>query len=208
MRTGNGFGAILRLALDGPVRYAAHPGDEARRALQLLCRDRRQVTAAYGDYLRGEPARDPPIVAMSFSAVDDTLAPPDHEVLWLWGQYYPYELAAGGWDDIAEREADRLLDAFEAWAPGTRDRVVGRLFQHPLWLEREMGLYRGNVMHLEMSLDQMFGLRPFLGMSGYRTHLKGLYLTGASTHPGGGIMGASGRNAARVLLKDLERGRS
>jgi phytoene dehydrogenase-like protein len=207
MRTGNGFGAILRLALDRPVRYGSHPGPEARVGLGLLCRDRAQIQTAYGDYLRGEPSRDPPLVAMSFSAVDDTLAPPGHEVLWLWGQYYPYELASERWDDIAEREADRILDTFERWAPGTRDRVVGRLFQHPLWLERELALPRGNVMHLEMSLDQMFSLRPFLGMSGYRTHRKGLYLTGASTHPGGGIMGASGRNAARVLLKDLDRKR-
>lgn len=205
MRTGNGFGAILRLALDGPVRYADHPGDEARVGLQLLCRNRAQINAAYGDYLKGEPSRDPPMVGMSFSAVDDTLAPPGHEVLWIWAQYYPYRLASGSWDDIAEREADRLLDAFERYAPGTRDRVVGRLFQHPEWLERELALPRGNVMHLEMSLDQMFSLRPFLGVSGYRAHRKGLYLTGASTHPGGGIMGASGRNAARVVLKDLDR---
>jgi len=205
MRTGNGFGAILRLALNGPVRYSAHPGPEARTALQLICRDIPQISAAYGDYLRGEPARDPPIVAMSFSAVDDTLAPPGHEVLWLWAQYYPYQLASGSWDDIAEREADRILDAFEVHAPGTRDKIVGQLFQHPLWLERELGLYRGNVMHLEMSMDQMFSMRPFLGMSGYRTHLKGLFITGASTHPGGGIMGASGRNAARVVLKSMGR---
>lgn len=207
MRAGNGFGAILRLALDGPVRYAAHPGEEARRALQLLCRDRAQIQAAYADWLRGETPRDPPIVAMTFSAVDDTLAPRGHEVLWLWAQYYPYELRGERWDDIASREADRILDAFEAWAPGTRDRVVGQLFQHPLWLEREMGLHRGNVMHLEMSMDQMFALRPLLGMSGYRSHLRGLYLTGASTHPGGGIMGASGRNASRVVLRDLDRRR-
>jgi phytoene dehydrogenase-like protein len=140
---------------------------------------------------------------MTFSAVDDTLAPPGGEVLWLWGQYYPYELQGAHWDDIADDVADALLDAFERYAPGTRSKVVGQLFQHPLYLERELGLYRGNVMHLEMSLDQMFGLRPMLGMAGYRSHLKGLYLTGASTHPGGGIMGASGRNAARVVLKDL-----
>ena len=101
--------------------------------------------------------------------------------------------------------ADSILDAFERYAPGTREKVVGSLFQHPLWLERELGLFRGNVMHLEMTVSQMFALRPFVGMAGYRTHLKGLYLTGASTHPGGGIMGASGRNAARVVLKDLER---
>jgi phytoene dehydrogenase-like protein len=84
---------------------------------------------------------------------------------------------------------------------------VGRLFQHPLWLERELGLYRGNVMHLEMRTTQMFALRPFAGMARYRGPLRGFYLTGASTHPGGGIMGASGRNAARVVLRDLERRR-
>jgi phytoene dehydrogenase-like protein len=173
--------------------------------LQLLCRNRAQIQAAYGDYLRGEPSRDPPMVGMSFSAVDDTWPLPGTRSSGSGPSTTRTQLASGSWDDIAEREADRLLDAFERYAPGTRDRVVGRLFQHPEWLERELALPRGNVMHLEMSLDQMFGLRPFLGVSGYRAHLKGLYLTGASTHPGGGIMGASGRNAARVVLKDLDR---
>jgi phytoene dehydrogenase-like protein len=206
MQVGNGFGAVLRLALDSPVEYVAHPGREARVGLQLLCRDRQQILSAYGDYLRREPTRDPPIVAMTFSAVDDSLAPPGGEVLWLWAQYYPYELAGGAhWDDIGERVADGILDAFEKYAPGTRGKVVGSLFQHPLWLERELGLVRGNVMHLEMSVTQMFALRPFGGMAQYRGPLRGMYLTGASTHPGGGIMGASGRNAARVVLRDLEK---
>lgn len=204
-RVGNGFGAILRLALSEPIQYTAYPGEEARVAMQLICRDRQQITNAYADYLKGEPASDPPLVAMSFSAVDPTLAPPGGEVLWLWGQYFPYELAHGAsWHDIEDEVAATILDTFEQYAPGTRDRVVGQLFQHPLWLERELGLFRGNVMHLEMSIDQMFMMRPFLGMSNYKSHIKGLYLTGASTHPGGGIMGASGRNAARVIADDLE----
>lgn len=204
MQVGNGFGAVLRLALREPVRYTAHPGDEARVGLQLLCRDRGQILAAYGDYLRGEPARDPPLVAMTFSAVDDTLAPPGGEVLWLWAQYYPYEVAGGrGWDEIGDEVADVILESFERYAPGTREKVVGQLFQHPLWLERELRLYRGNVMHLEMRTTQMFGLRPFAGAARYRGPVPGLFLTGASTHPGGGIMGASGRNAARVVLKAL-----
>lgn len=204
MRVGNGFGAILRLALDKPLEYAAAPGAEARTALQLVCRDRQQIHDAYADYLKGHPAADPPIVGMSFSAVDDTLAPAGGEVLWLWAQYFPYALADGqSWDEIEDRVADSILDTFEPFAPGTRASVVGQLFQHPLWLERELGLFRGNVMHLEMSLDQMFSLRPALGMSGYKGPVDGLFLTGASTHPGGGIMGASGRNAARVILKHL-----
>ena len=204
MRVGNGFGAILRLALDKPVEYTAAPGLESRTGLQLICRNRQQILDAYADYLKGHPAQDPPIVAMTFSSVDDTLAPPGGEVLWLWAQYFPYELAGGqSWDDIGDEVADTILDTFEAYAPGTRASVVGSLFQHPLWLERELGLFRGNVMHLEMSLDQMFSLRPALGMSGYKGPVDGLFLTGASTHPGGGIMGASGRNAARVILEHL-----
>lgn len=202
MKVGNGFGAVLRLALKEPVRYAAFAGRDARVGLQLLCRDRAQIDAAYGDYLRGEPARDPPIVAMTFSAVDESLAPPGGEVLWLWAQYYPYRLAGGRhWDEIGEEVAESILDTFERYAPGTRANVVGSLFQHPLWLERELGLYQGNVMHLEMRTTQMFALRPFAGASRYRGPLPGLYLTGASTHPGGGIMGASGRNAAREVMR-------
>lgn len=212
LRVGNGFGAMLRLALDAPVTYrtsrTAEENRAARTGLGLLCRTPAHLQAAYGDFLKGRPAEDPPLVAMTFTAADATLAPEGHEVLWLWGQYFPYELSGdASWEEIGPRVADRLIDAFEHYAPGTRDKIVGQLFQHPLWLERELGLYRGNVMHLEMSLDQMFALRPLAKWANYRTQLKGLYLTGASTHPGGGIMGASGRNAARVLLKDLERRR-
>jgi phytoene dehydrogenase-like protein len=206
VRVGNGFGAILRLALSEPVAYADGASAEARRALQLLCRDRQQISDAYADYLKGHPTEDPPIVAMTFSAVDSTLTPPGGEVLWLWAQYYPYALRDGrGWDEQARGVAERILDAFERYAPGTRDKVVGGLFQHPVWLERGLGLPRGNVMHLEMSLDQMFALRPSLTLSQYKTHLDRLFITGASTHPGGGIMGASGRNAARQILKALDR---
>lgn len=210
LRVGNGFGAVLRLALSQPVHYAATPDPAdnlaARTGLGLLCPSVEHIGAAYGDYLAGKPAADPPLVAMTFSAVDDSLAPPGGEVLWLWGQYFPYELANGAsWDDIGPAVADRFLDVFERYAPGTRETVVGSLFQHPLWLERELGLRRGNVMHLEMTLDQMFCARPLIGMAGYQTHVKGLFLTGASTHPGGGIMGASGRNAAGVILKALDK---
>lgn len=206
MRAGNGFGAILRLALSAPVEYAASTSDDARIGLQLICESRQQINDAYADFLKGNPAETPPLVAMTFSAVDDTLAPEGGEVLWLWGQYYPYTLSDGrSWDDIGDQVADRMIEVFERYAPGTRDKIVGQLFQHPLWLERELGLHRGNVMHLEMSLDQMFMMRPAAQLSGYRTHIKNLYITGASTHPGGGIMGASGRNAARTILKDMER---
>jgi phytoene dehydrogenase-like protein len=91
------------------------------------------------------------------------------------------------------------------YAPNVKEAVLGELIETPLYLERTLGLLRGNVMHLEMSIDQMFMMRPALTMGNYRGPIKGLYFTGASTHPGGGIMGAAGRNAATVILHDLSR---
>lgn len=208
VRVGNGFGMILRLALSEKVKYRVHHEPESRVGLGLLIKNERQLMQGYGEYLAGEPTRDPPLIAMSFSAVDDSLAPPDGEVLWLWAQYYPYELASGTWESRQAEARENILNAFEHYAPGTRETILGELVQTPLWLEQNLGLYRGNVMHLEMSFDQMFALRPWIGASHYRwPSVKGLYLTGASTHPGGGIMGASGRTAARVLLHDLSRRR-
>lgn len=208
VRVGNGFGMILRLALSEKVRYRQHSEPDSRVGLGLLIKDERQLARAYGEYLAGEPTRDPPLIAMSFSAVDDSLAPPGGEVMWLWAQYYPYELASGSWETRTAEARENILKAFEHYAPGTRDTIVGELVQTPQWLETNLGLHRGNVMHLEMSFDQMFAFRPWMAASGYRwPGVKGLYLTGASTHPGGGIMGASGRNAAGVLVRDLTRRR-
>lgn len=213
-RIGNGFGMMVRYAMRELPNYTALPTPAngvpgpQHRALQFICPDLSYLERAYGDYLGGKPSVDPALIAMTFSALDETLAPPGHHALFLWGQYYPYELAnRASWDKIGDEVADRMLDKLAEYAPNVRDAVVGRLVEHPLYLERELGLLRGNVMHLEMSIDQMFMLRPALTMANYRGPLPGLYLTGASTHPGGGIMGAAGRNAATVVRRDLERRR-
>ncbi|MCB0124213.1 MAG: NAD(P)/FAD-dependent oxidoreductase [Caldilineaceae bacterium] len=213
-RIGNGFGMIVRYAMNELPNYRALPSPadgtpgEQHRALQFICPSMAYLERAYGDYLGGRPSTDPALIAMTFSAVDPTLAPPNKHTLFLWGQYYPYELANGRtWDEIGQKVADRMLAKLAEYAPNVQDAVIDQLVEHPLFLERELGLLRGNVMHLEMSIDQMFMLRPALTMSNYRGPLKGLYLTGASTHPGGGIMGAAGRNAAQVLLADLQRRR-
>jgi phytoene dehydrogenase-like protein len=211
-RSGNGFGMVVRYAMRELPNYIAQPSPAAGQpgpqhfALQLICPDLAYLERAYGDYLGGAPSRDPALIAMTFSAADPTLAPPGAHTLFLWGQYAPYQLADGqSWDEIGQRVADRMLAKLAEYAPNVTSAVIGQLVETPLYLERELGLLRGNVMHLEMSIDQMFMLRPALTMSRYRGPLKGLYLTGASTHPGGGIMGAAGRNTAHVLLHDLER---
>jgi phytoene dehydrogenase-like protein len=107
------------------------------------------------------------------------------------------------WDDLAESEAARLVAAVDRYAPGFADSVQRLYVQTPLALERELSLPRGNVMHVEMGLASMFAFRPTPALSGYRVPgLRGLYLAGASTHPGGGVSGNSGRTSARVLLAD------
>ncbi len=210
-RVGNGFGMMVRFAMRELPDYTALPSPAGgagpqHRALQFICPDLAYLDRAYADYLKAEPSRDPALIAMTFSAVDPTLAPAGRHVLFLWGQYYPYDLASGeSWDAVGDREADRMLAKLAEYAPNVAGAVIDRLVETPLYLERELGLLRGNVMHLEMSIDQMFLFRPALGFSRYRGPVRGLYLTGASTHPGGGIMGAAGRNAAAVLLRELPR---
>jgi phytoene dehydrogenase-like protein len=214
-RIGNGFGMITRFAVHELPRYAAAPtapGEigEHHRAMQFICPDLDYLDRAYADFAAGRPSREPGLIVMTWSAVDDTLAPAGKHVMFVWAQYYPYELASGEcWDDIADREADRMLEVLRPYAPNiTRENEIGRLVETPLFLERELGLLRGNVMHLEMSVDQMFFMRPYLGGSGYKTPVRNLYLTGASSHPGGGIMGAAGRNAAHAILRGTEASRA
>ena len=127
----------------------------------------------------------------------------------LWGQWYPYELQDGhDWDALADREAARLIQAVDRFAPGFAASVIDCYVQTPLRLEQELSLPRGNVMHVEMGLASMFAFRPTPALAGYRVPgLRGLYLAGASTHPGGGVSGNSGRTAARLVLADRRRRR-
>ena len=203
VRVGNGIGMVVRLATSALPRYPGATGDSAWRALHLLAPSRAFLRDAYADYLTGIPPRRPAALAMTFSAFDDTLAPPGKHNVTVWGQWHPYELSNGeDWDAIREREGAKLVAAVDAAAHGFAGAVEQMHVQTPLDLERELGLRRGNVMHVEMGLDQMFSWRPLPELSGYRTPVDGLYLTGASTHPGGGVFGASGRSAARTALGD------
>ena len=204
---GNGFGLVLRALTDAlPVYPGA--GEEALQGLQLLCTDRAQLARAHGDWLAGELPREPVPLAMSFSASDPTLAPPGQHVVTVWGQWYPYALADGqDWDALADEAAAALLAAVDRYAPGFTDSVQRLHVQTPVALERELRLPRGNVMHVEMGLASMFGFRPTPALAGHRVPgLAGLYLAGASTHPGGGVQGNSGRTAARLVLADRRPG--
>jgi len=218
LRIGNGFGMILRCASDELPNYTAMPHDPARvdpasphpshTGLQLLCPSMSYLDDAYADYLRGRPSRDPACLLMTFSAIDGSLAPPGKHTVYIWSQYHPYELSGGeGWDDIREREARKLIETASRWAPNLRSAITDYYIQTPLDIERTHGMLRGNVMHLEMSFDQMFLFRPTPELSGYTTPIDRLFLTGASTHPGGGIFAASGYNTAQVVLRSIGRRR-
>jgi phytoene dehydrogenase-like protein len=206
LRVGNGIGMTVRCAVDELPRYDCLSEPQAvGSAMQLICPSLEYLQYAYADAQRGYPAERPTLVAMTPSAVDPTIVPPGKHSLYIWAQYHPYALAVGEtWDNIREREADRLIDTLAEYAPNIASRITHRYIQTPLDLERNVGLLRGNIMHIDMSLDQMFMFRPLPELAMYKTPLAGLYLTGASTHPGGGVSGASGRNAATAVLRDLE----
>jgi phytoene dehydrogenase-like protein len=201
VRVGNGIGMVVRLA---PSALPEYPRPATYRAMQLLARSREQLRLAFGQYGAGLVPDDPPVLAMTHSAFDDTLAPPGRQTVTLWGQWYPYRLAHEDWDAIGPREAEKLVAAVDAVAPGFADTVEAMHVQTPLDLERELGLRQGQVMHLEMGLDQMFAWRPLPELAGYRLD-AGRYLCGASTHPGGGVFGASGRTVAQLVLRDRRR---
>jgi len=208
IRVGNGFGMVIRCAMDRLPEYRLNhlSGEDAVRGLQLLCPSTSYLQDAYADYLRGLPASRPAAIGMTFSSVDPSLAPPGKHVLFVWGQYYPYRLREGTWEDIENAEAHKLLSVVEEYAPGTRSALRDMYIQSPPRIEEKHNMPHGNVMHVEMTVDQMFMHRPLPELSRYQTPLPGLFLASAGMHPGGGIFGAPGYNCAHVLKKSL-RGR-
>jgi phytoene dehydrogenase-like protein len=151
-----------------------------------------------------------PIIEMLIpSTLDATLAPPGRHVASLFCQHVAPELPDGrSWDEAREAVADRMIDALEAHAPGFKASIVARRILSPLDLEREFGLVGGDIFHGCLSLDQLYSARPVIGHADYRSPIPGLYMCGASTHPGGGVTGAPGHNAAREMVRDFRRRRT
>ena len=149
-----------------------------------------------------------PIVEMLIpSTLDASLAPEGRHVASLFCQHVAPVLPDGrSWDDCREVVADLMIETVDARAPGFKASVIGRKALSPLDLERDFGLVGGDIFHGQLALDQLFSARPVLGHGAYRAPVRGLYLCGAGTHPGGGVTGAPGHNAAREILRDLKRG--
>jgi phytoene dehydrogenase-like protein len=163
---------------------------------------------AWFDARSGDMA-DQPIVEMLIpSTVDDTLAPKGAHVASLFCQHFnPLPTNGRSWDELREAAADRVIDTVNRFAPNFRASVLGRMTLTPLDLERRFGLTGGDIFHGALALDQLFSARPVLGNANYRMPLAGLYLCGAGAHPGGGVTGLPGRNAAREIVRDFRRGR-
>jgi hypothetical protein len=136
---------------------------------------------------------------------DPSVAPPGKHVLSCFVQYAPYKLAQGTWDDQREAFGDTVINTIAEHAPNIKKIIVGRQILTPLDLEREFGLTQGNIFQGELSLEQLFFLRPVPGWAYYRTPIDNLYMCGSATHPGGGIMGAPGRIASQVILKEWKK---
>jgi phytoene dehydrogenase-like protein len=200
----------INVALDRLPSFRAHPGHAPgpqHYGTIHLVSAMEEIEVAYRDALAGRPSTRPVIEMTLPSSLDPTLAPPGKHVMSLFVQYTPYTLAQGTWDDpgITEAFADRVFRVIEEFAPGFTASVLARDILSPLDLERIFGLTGGNIFHGAMSLDQLFWLRPAPGWSRYRTPIANLYLCGAGAHPGGGIIGAAGRNSALAALADLRR---
>jgi phytoene dehydrogenase-like protein len=148
-----------------------------------------------------------PIVEMLIpSTLDSTLAPPGKHVASLFCQHFAYDLPNGlDWDEIREPAADLVIDTVTRYAPNFRDAVLGRKILSPLDLERDFGLTGGDIFHGALTLDQIWSARPVLGHADYRSPVARLYLCGAGTHPGGGVSGLPGHNAAREIVRDLRK---
>jgi phytoene dehydrogenase-like protein len=155
--------------------------------------------AKYGD-MSPRPYLDVTIPSLT----DPSLAPSGAHVMSIHAQFAPYELKEGDWDSRREELGDVIVDTLAEYAPNLKQLIVGRQVLTPRDIERTFGLTGGHIHQGEMSLDQLFAFRPFIGAAQYRMPIKGLYLCGAGTHPGGGVTGAPGFNASREIIKDLK----
>lgn len=199
--------AVNRLPnfLAAPNTPRGQPLPHHQCSTHLNCEDTLRIHQAFEDAVDGLPSHRPIIELCIPSSLDPTLAPPGCHVISLFTQYTPYTLAGGkAWDELERNTyADRVFDCIEAYAPGFKGSVVGRDILTPPDLERIFDLPGGNIFHCAMTLDQLYFARPVPLHSSYRCPLPGLYLCGSGAHPGGGVMGAAGRNAAHVVFRDL-----
>ncbi|MGH7309588.1 MAG: phytoene desaturase family protein [Candidatus Rokuibacteriota bacterium] len=175
------------------------PGPQHRGTIHI-CPDQDYIERGYDDAKYGQPSVRPILEITIPSVVDPTVAPPGQHLMSIFVQYAPYSLRGNDWDTLREPFADRCFALLDEYAPNFTRSVLARQVLTPLDLERVFSLTGGNIFQGAMTLSQLFAFRPVMGFAGYRTPIGGLFLCGAAAHPGGGIIGAAGLNAAREIL--------
>src|SRR5215831_1859941 len=201
-----GSSGKVNIALDALPDFKCLPGPGAhlRGAISIspsvVCMERAYDDAKYGNF-----SRRPYIDMVIPSLTDPSVAPPGKHVMSCFVQYAPYKLRPGlNWDEQREAFGNNVIDTIAEYAPNLKNIIINKQVLTPLDLEREFGLSEGNIFQGELSLEQLFFLRPVPGYAQFRTPIKNLYMCGSATHPGGGIMGAPGRLAALEILKDVK----
>src|SRR5256886_10369705 len=198
-----GSSGKVNLALDGLPNLKCLPGAGPHlRGAISISPSVEYMERAYDEAKYGRFSRRPYVDIVIPSLTDPSVAPPGKHVMSCFVQYAPYTLKEGTWDDKREEFGKTVIDTIAEYAPNLRDIIVHRQVLTPLDIERQFGLSEGNIFQGELSLEQLFFLRPVPGWAQYSTPIRNLYMCGSATHPGGGIMGASGLNAAKKILRE------
>ena len=195
----------INVAVSEPPRFTCLPGSGVgpqHHGTMHICPSMEYIERAYDDAKYGQTAKNPMLECTMATALDSTLAPEGKHILSMFIQYAPYHLKGTTWDVERDKFADRCFDVLNEYAPNFKASVIDRQILTPVDMERIYGLTGGNIMQGTMSLSSMFSFRPMAGYANYRTPVHGLYMVGAAAHPGGGVIGAAGWNAAREILRD------
>jgi len=197
----------VNVALDELPDYKALPGKTLglqHKGITSIGPSVDYCEEAFDDAKYGRPSKHPFLRVVYHSANDPELAPAGKHTMSIFSQYFPYDLREGNWDEIKEQVGDNIINTLSEYAPNLKKAVLHREVLTPLDMEREFSLPKGNIFHMEITPDQMFFFRPVAGWAQYRMPIKGLYLCGSGTHPGGGVTGAPGYNAAQAVLADAK----
>ena len=198
-------GACLKFnaALDALPKFTANPDPALLAGAVDICPSMEYLERAYDAGKYGRFSTRPFMDCEIQSVADPSMAPKGKHVMTCFVQYAPYTLRDKGWDDFKPEAGERILDTYAEFAPNIRKVVQDWQIVSPLDIERTLGMTGGNIFQGNITPDQIFSFRPILGWSGYRTPVRGMYLCGSAAHPGGGVTGAPGHNAAQVILEDL-----
>jgi phytoene dehydrogenase-like protein len=195
----------MNVALDKLPQFTSLPGrGDHLTAGIIMAPGMDYMHRAFADAALNGWSSQPVIEMLIPSTLDPSLAPKGKHVASLFCQHFRYKLPDGrSWDDEREKAADTIIATVVSLAPGFAMSVIARQIHSPLDLVRRLGLVGGDIFHGKMGLDQLFSARPMIGAANYRMPLPGLYLCGSGAHPGGGVTGAPGHNAAQAILADV-----